>query len=404
MYRIVNLKAENYLRLKAIDITPDPDKSVIYLTGKNGAGKSSVLKAIWAAFENKALSKDVISPIREGEESGSVTIDLGDLKVTRTWTQSDSYLKVEGANGKISSPQKLLDTLKSSLTFDPMVFIRETPKEQRETLIKLLGVDTDSLDVKRQALFNERTIENRREKELKSQIDGFRIPEGTPDEPVKWEGLIQEIREAEQRNSRLNVVKISIQEIETAIEALKTQIFDKTETLNRFKTELGTLPGHIDTAELESQLSGAETTNAAVEQKRQQTRLKGTLAETQAKTTELTHEIEQIDKDKKALLKSVEFPVEGLSFNSDGVLWQGIPLSQASSSEQIRVSLAMGMAMQPDLRIMMIQDGSLLDNGSRAVVEQMARDHDMQVWCEVVDESGESAIIIEDGEVKQQQV
>ena len=113
----------------------------------------------------------------------------------------------------------------------------------------------------------------------------------------------------------------------------------------------------------------------------------------------MTEKIEDIDQRKKDLLKTAAFPINGLSFDKDGVLLNGLPLSQVSTSEQIRVSLSMGMALRPGLRVMLIQDGSLLDAESRAIVEKMAEEYQMQVWIETVDEEGTAAILIEDGEV-----
>jgi DNA repair exonuclease SbcCD ATPase subunit len=49
--KIVNLKADNIKKLVAVEISP-ADNTVI-VTGKNGAGKSSVLDAIWWALSGK---------------------------------------------------------------------------------------------------------------------------------------------------------------------------------------------------------------------------------------------------------------------------------------------------------------------------------------------------------------
>jgi len=120
-YKIINLKAKNFLKLKAVDITPG-ESPIIQISGKNGAGKSSVLKAIWSVFANREISKEIISPIRNGESSGSVCVDLGDLRITRSWSETDSYLKIEDKNGAVyKSPQAMLDKLKTSLSFDPQI-------------------------------------------------------------------------------------------------------------------------------------------------------------------------------------------------------------------------------------------------------------------------------------------
>jgi recombinational DNA repair ATPase RecF len=44
---------------------------------------------------------------------------------------------------------------------------------------------------------------------------------------------------------------------------------------------------------------------------------------------------------------------------------------------------------------------SLLDSGNMAVIQQMAKDQDYQVWIEQVDESGKVGIYIEDGQVRE---
>ena len=49
--RIIRLQAENIKRLQAVEIEPHGD--VVKITGKNGAGKSSVLDSIWMALAGK---------------------------------------------------------------------------------------------------------------------------------------------------------------------------------------------------------------------------------------------------------------------------------------------------------------------------------------------------------------
>ena len=88
--KIIELRAENVMRLKAVEITPDGTVQVI--GGRNAQGKSAVLNAIWLALGGGKASKDISRPIRDGEENASVRLDLGDLVVTRTWTQKGTSL------------------------------------------------------------------------------------------------------------------------------------------------------------------------------------------------------------------------------------------------------------------------------------------------------------------------
>ena len=80
-----------------------------------------------------------------------------------------------------------------------------------------------------------------------------------------------------------------------------------------------------------------------------------------------------------------------VGFTDEGVTYNGVPFSQASSAEQIRVSLAMAMALNPKLRVVRILDGSLLDADSMRQVAEMATAADYQVWVERVADDSASA-------------
>jgi len=113
----------------------------------------------------------------------------------------------------------------------------------------------------------------------------------------------------------------------------------------------------------------------------------------------ITEQMEAREKAKQDAIAAASMPVEGLGFGEGIVLYNGIPFEQASSAEQLRVSLAIAMAGNPKLRVIRIQDGSLLDDTSLAAIAQMAKDGEYQVWIERVDTSGQVGIVIDDGAV-----
>ena len=60
--------------------------------------------------------------------------------------------------------------------------------------------------------------------------------------------------------------------------------------------------------------------------------------------------------------------------------------------------MAMALASRPQLPLVLIRDGSLLDDDSRAIIEQMAEAAGAQVFLELVSMTGEGAsVVIEDG-------
>jgi len=56
--------------------------------------------------------------------------------------------------------------------------------------------------------------------------------------------------------------------------------------------------------------------------------------------------------------------------------------------------------LNPKLKVLRISDWTLLDNESKKVVRQMAREFGYQIWAEEVDESGNVGFYIEEGEIK----
>jgi hypothetical protein len=93
-------------------------------------------------------------------------------------------------------------------------------------------------------------------------------------------------------------------------------------------------------------------------------------------------------------------PIKGLSWDEDKVLYNGIPYEQISSAEQLKVSMSIAMAANPKLRMLIIKDGSLLDNDNLKVIAELTKGQDFQAWIEKVSDNDKVGIVIEDGEIK----
>jgi hypothetical protein len=106
-----------------------------------------------------------------------------------------------------------------------------------------------------------------------------------------------------------------------------------------------------------------------------------------------------VDAKAKALAKT-KFPIKGLAIDDDGVTFERIPLIQCSSAQRIRISVAIGLAMNPKLKVLLIREGSLLDTKNLKMVAKMAEKADAQIWLERVSKGKECSVIIKDGSVK----
>jgi hypothetical protein len=152
-----------------------------------------------------------------------------------------------------------------------------------------------------------------------------------------------------------------------------------------------------DIESIRSLISQAEEHNAAVRERKVYAAKADELKAEQANSNELTEQIAACERDKADLLKTAAFPIPGLGFSDDGVMFNELPFDQASQAEQIRASVAIGAALQPRLRVMLVKDGSLLDSRGLALLEELARQHDLQVWIERVEPGTKAAVLIEDG-------
>jgi len=411
--RVVKLEAENYKRLSAVEIIPDLDAATVTIAGRNAQGKSSVLDAIWAALSNTAASKGTTTtrPIRDGEKSARVSVDLGDIIVTRKWEGDKNTLVVESVDGaRFPSPQRMLDELIGHFSFDPLAFASLPAKSQQAELLHLVDLpfEPEALAGQRKAAFDDRTIVGRAVKQLQGQLAGFpEIGDDIPDEPVSVAALVAELDAARDievsydvANEEIGTARNIIAETDRAIadlQAKKTRWLDK---LKETKERLRNLPERVDVVPIRDQIDGAETVNAAVRQKHQRQEVIDLIADEKATYDSLTARIAELDKTKSDGLAAAVFPIDGLGFDDDGVTYNGVPFAQASSAERLRVSVAMAMALNPQVRVIRISDGSLLDSENLAVIESMASEQGFQVWIEVVDETGTIGVVIEDGQVK----
>lgn len=421
---IVSLEAENFKRLRAIRIAPNGE-GIVEIRGNNGEGKSSTLDAIAAVLGGEKLCP--AEPIRRGEKTAEATVDLGEFRVTRRWTEKGSTLKVTTADGAaFSSPQKMLDKMIGSLSFDPLEFSRQKPAAQNETLRKMLGIDFMAIDAKRKDRYDARTAANANVRDMKAIVDAAQaFPDAPAEEVVVAELLAQQDaaqakqreKEAAQRavaaaKSNVSVGAQWVTDKKAQIAEIETQLAAMRETLAKGEATLLAREAAVIVAEtardaivvpdiepIRTKIGTAEATNRQVRANRERAANVGKLEAAEVVATTLTTEIDALDAEKVAALSSKKFPIAGLGLSDGGVTFRGLPLDQASQAERIRVSLAIGISMNPKLRVLLVRDGSLLDEKSMELVAAMAQEAGAQVWIETVSKGNGTGIIIEDGQV-----
>lgn len=426
--KIVELRAENVKRIKAVAIRPDGD--VVVLSGKNSQGKSSVLDSIWYALGGGDATKQVGRIIRDGETEATAEVELSNgLKVRRRWWYTKggdltSKLEVMSPDGaKYPSPQVMLDKMLGALSFDPLAFSRMKPADQVKMLLEAIGAGESmaEIDRERKRLFDERTDQNRRVKDLAATVASIVVPDDAPDAETSPADIMAELdaaRELEEGRRSLEdkrgIAFLVWKDAESSIDKIDAQIAQLTaerceleDQLTAARRDASMLdesiakwPAIPDVSEIRGRLVEVDERNRAARAKAERAATEKRLAEAMARAAELTTAIEQQDERKVQIVKAASLPVDGVGFDDDGVTFGGVKLHDCSASERLRVSIGVAMALNPGIRVLRIEDGALLDAESMTVVADMAKEAGFQVWIETVDRDGDGVLVIEDGQVR----
>jgi len=417
--KIVKLEAQNVKRLKAVEITPSG--STVIIGGRNGQGKTSVIDSIAYALGGKGAVCE--RPVRDGQDKARVVCQLDDMIVTRTFTaDGGGTLTVTSADGKarFATPQKMLDALVGRLTFDPLAFLRMKPTDQLATLKELVGLDFSPLEQQRKSLYEQRTQTNRDIKHQESALAGLAQHADAPAEEVSIRSLVEKLDAANAVNQakrsawtqamdceqiEQSIVE-KVQHAEGQIAQWQKVLADRKAQLDAHRQKTAALKQQAEampeaeTEPIRQAIESAETVNQKVRENRARANVAKRLEDLRAEAGRYTAEMERIDKAKAEALAAAKFPIAGLAFGDSGVTFNGCPFEQCSSAEQLRVSFAMCVAMNPKLRVALIRDASLLDDDAMKLVAELAAANDFQVWLEVVRTDGDVQVVIEDGAVK----
>jgi len=199
MLPVISLKVEKIQKIIFAEITPD--RNTVIISGKNGAGKSSLCNALKLALGDKVASKLITRPITEGEDHASVTVDLGKFKINRAWNnKGKSTTKIESSDG--ATYKTPAEMLKNIVEFNLM-----SEKEQVKVLLELidLPINLDDLAEQREEAYGVRTLINRSVTWLQGQAEGHPHPgNNVPDAETSTSAIMTKIENVCVFNSSVN--------------------------------------------------------------------------------------------------------------------------------------------------------------------------------------------------------
>lgn len=420
--RVLSLRAENVKRVRAVFI--EFDGNVTILSGKNDEGKSSTIDALDLALGGKSASKKVIDALRHGENYGASEVDLGDIIAKRVWTRDEdgsvtSKIELRSKDGAVyKSPQGILDSFTSAIASDPLAFRDMKGPEQTAALMHAIGKadELTEIDARREGIFQTRADVNRRVRDLQGQLNGMPEIEGVKDgdEEKSVAEIAARMEEARRVNEDNNEVRkllteadnreallvSALGELELQLEKARDIRTDASREADLARIHVNALEPDVDLVPMSEELAGVDDHNKRVRE--YYAREKAALA-VEEKTTEskrLTDDIDAVDAEKAKILATADLPLPQLGIGEHGVTYDGVSLKDCSESKQTRISVAMAMALNPGLRMIMIRNGAALDSDAVKMISDMADENDFHVIIERIEDDTPGAVIIEDGMVK----
>lgn len=391
------------------DFDADLKGANILLVGDNGVGKSSFMQ-----FIEIALGKQTEIPIgAEGE--GYVIAD----KDGKPWT-----FKVKFKNDKpfvtITSPDGMTDTTKSALTnivgsidfdIDHFVQLSDTNagrKKQVEIYKGFLPQETQDFiktqEKRVQTSYDQRTEINREAKTLEGYLAEHKFKkylDKLPEKPVDTKELQEKIDTSLAKNKKIDEIVQRKDDRVREISNTKKTIQELTEKLAELEKSQVAAEAWLkentptDISEMMAQKDKAFEINSVFEDKADYDKKFAQLQTLKEEAGELGAFIDSSRQTIEDAIRDCSIPVDGLSFDSDNLLYNGVPVSTAnlSTSEIIEIGVKMKIASNPDFGVMFIPRTESIGKQRWEDILAIAKKNNLQLICERVERGVEKLTI-----------
>lgn len=432
---LTGLSVRNVMAVRAIELRFDPRGGLVVIGGENAQGKSSLLYGLEMAVEGAAGMP--AKALRAGAEKGHARAEVSDRNgklayiAERVVTPNGTTLRVTDATGeRVASPQALMTGFLSAIGFDPLEFARmaqDDPKRAAETLRKMAGLDFADLEQTFHEATEARKLAKRDAQQAEAQLAGMPKPVANtplPDVEVSVADLTAQLEAAQAEEARRATVlgaaldaiadasdaearwraeQRAVEEAQARLAAARAALDDAKTTRAMHEAEareVEALPP-VDVDGIRAQLAASDATNRAIREKRAYMAKRDELLAHTKRVDEEQRRIEDAREAKRKRIAEAQYPIDGLGFDELGnVTLNGLPFESASDAERVRTSIAIGMALNPTLRCIVIRRGANdLDKHAIESLRELAKDREFLVLAERVGDGEEVSVVIEAGEV-----
>jgi len=432
--KIKRIKIQNFKGLKAYE--GEVLGKDIYLIGKNEAGKTSFIDAVWLALTGKNIPP---KPVTTGAKKGLIEVELEDGYIVRVKMNStgktpinfeiENLNAVEEKDQFVKAPRTWLNNRIGIIDFDVNDFFKMSDAKQVEYFCKITGLDVTEIDQNIEEISESRKFDKKKLVELQTQT-GFYNAEDANKEPVDIVKLSKEIADLKEfeRAKAENYTRVTdgIAEREKQakeLERKKNEILAKLDGgkyIDAMGTEVTVEKGLYEQIEggyewlkneenkpipnpklekMVQEFENSESINKKIEEAKNFKLVDEQIEKLEAAIDEATEEI-QAEKDKKAAVIAEKINIEGLSYDieKECFLFNGFPFdkTQINTASQIVAGLKIGASLLNDVKILKI-DASLVDKENFKKVQAWSKSEGIELFIELVDrEAGALKIEIEE--------
>lgn len=401
--KITSFEAENVKRVKAVTIIPAADGLTV-IGGRNAQGKTSVLDAIaWA------LGGDKFRP-GHPQRDGSVlpprlrVLLSNGLVVERRGKNSELY--ITDPSGR-KAGQTLLNSFVEQLALDLPKFMAASGKEKAQTLLRIIGLgeQVEELERRGKTLYNERLALWRIADQKAKFAKEMTFYPNVPEEPLSAAELIAQQQDILARNGENQRKRQRRDELKRTLDTAEAQLAELTRRCEQLRedyriasTDAADLLDQ-STAELEENIRTIEQTNAKVRANLDKARAEADAQKLADEYAALTAQIEDVQREKLALLNGADMPLPGLSVTDGELTYNGQPWDCMSSSEQLIAATSIVRRLNPECGFVLLDRLEAMDTDTLAAFGRWLEGEGLQAIATRVSTGGECQIIIEDGEV-----
>ncbi len=414
--KIEGWSVKDFRNLSLVDI--EVKDYILKVSGKNGAGKSSVLEAIFIAILGpRHVGKNPERMIKEGKDKATIVVKLKDgereLEITRIITKKGMKLTVKTSDGSRVT-QAYLSGLINMTMIDPISWANSEPAEMIADLKEKAGIDTSLLETDYDKIFEERKFQNREVKRLNGVASSLEKVELLSDVMTVEDAnaakisVIQRNSSVEKKSYENDGKVADLRLKKRKREDLKVAIANYTKESVANDTEIEKLEVAVaafkdtpleDIAGYDEDIAMAEDQSAIVAINKKKEKADADLVEAEEISEESTKRLEDIKKEIIDVIEEAELPFDDISFDSTlGVLVGGLPVSEHSTAEKIKIAVTLNAKFSPHLKVIYVKDGSLLDKDTLLELEELSISEEMLFLVELVGER-EEGIVMRSGEI-----